>query len=142
MHLPFVPLLLHLALKPVEACPVLAHKWVGLHVGLLLLVPLHGMPLGLVLVHLPGEDATPPDVHLVLAQLALDAPLLCVGTASVVLDIALLSAGEHAVGPGAGVADVKVDTLNVYLPVTSQAKALVTMFTLEGSDLVMNCLGV
>jgi len=119
---------------------VLAHVRVVPLVGLLLLLPLHAMLPLLVLVHLPWEDAAPPDVHLVLAQLALDAPLLCVGTASVVLDMGLLVGGPGAAGPGAGVADVEVDTLDMFLPVTSPAEALVAMFTLVGPDLVVDSL--
>ena len=42
--------------------------------------------------------------------------------------------------PGAGVADVEVDSLNVLLPIMRKAKALLAMLTLESSDLVMNCL--
>jgi len=142
MHFPLVPLHLHLGPEPVVAPLVLAHMWVVPLVGLLLLLPLHGMLPLPVLVHLPWEDAAPPDVHLVLAQLALDAPLLCVGTASVVLDLGLLVGGPGAASPGAGVADVEVDSLDVLLPATSQAKALVAMFALEGPDLVMYGLDV
>ena len=141
MHFPLMPLHLHLGPKPVVAPLVLAHVGVVPLVGILLLLPLHGMLPLPVPVHLPGMDAAPPDVHLVLAQLALDAPLLCVGTASVVLDLGLLVGGPGAASPGAGVADVEVDTLDVCLPVTSLAKALVTMFTLE-AFISMDCFNV
>ena len=106
MHFSLVPLDLHLGPEPVVAPLVLAHMWVVPLVDLLRLLPLHGMLPLIVLVHLPREDATPPDVHLVFAQLALDAPLLSVGTASVVLDLGLLVGGPAAASPGAGVADV------------------------------------
>ena len=51
----------------------------------MLLLPLHGVLLGPVLVHLSWEDIAPPDVKLVLSQLTLDALLLGVGTPEVVL---------------------------------------------------------
>ena len=71
MHLHLVSVLLHLSLVPVEAPLVLADVGVVPPVGLLLLLPLHGVLLGLVNVHLAGLDAAPPDVELVLAQLTL-----------------------------------------------------------------------
>ena len=76
MELLLVPVLLHLCLVPVEALLVLADEGMVPPVGLLLLLPLHGVLLGLVVVHLIGVEAAPPDVKLVLAQLALEAPLL------------------------------------------------------------------
>ena len=88
--------LLHLSLVPVEALLVLAHERMVPPVGLPLLFPLHRVLLGLVLLHLPRVDAAPPDVKLVLAQLALQAPLLGVGTSYVVLDISLLAGGPGA----------------------------------------------
>ena len=124
--------LLHLGPKPVEAPLELAHKGVVPPVGLLLLLPLHRVLLCPVLVHLTREDAAPPDVQLVLAQLALQAPLLCVGPSSVVLDLPLLVSCPVTVWPGAVVANVQVNSLNVYLPGTSTAKALPTVLTLEG----------
>ena len=142
MHLDLVPVLLHLSLVPVEALLVLTDVGMLPPVGLLLLLPLHGVLLGLMLVHLLGEEAAPPDVKLVLAQLTLQAPLLGVGTAHMVLDLTFLTSGPGAALPGAGVADVGVDSLHVRLPTTSLAKALLTMFTLESPDLVMNSLNV
>ena len=71
MHLHLVSILLHLSLVPVEAPLVLADVGVVPPVGLLFLLLHHGVLLGLVHVHLNGLDAAPPDVKLVLAQLAL-----------------------------------------------------------------------
>ena len=71
MHLDLVPVLLHLSLVPVEALLVLADVGMVPPVSLLLLLPLHGVLLGLVLAHLSGEEIAPPDVELVLAQLTL-----------------------------------------------------------------------
>jgi len=79
VQLYLVPLALHLGSIPVLALLVLAHEGVGLAVGFLFLLPLHGVLLGLVLVHLPRVDAAPPDPLLLLAQLALPAPLLGCG---------------------------------------------------------------
>ena len=75
------------------------------------------MIIGLVLVHLTREEAAPHGVQLVLAQFALQAPLLSVGTAYMVLE---LGTSEGLLGtalPGAGVADVFMDNFNVLLPV-------------------------
>ena len=138
MHLHLVPILLHLSLVPVEALLKLADEGVVPPVDLLLLLPLQGVLLGPVIVHLLGVEAAPPDVKLVLAQLTLPAPLLCVGTAYVELNLTLPGSGPGAALPGAGVADVGVNTFNVQLPVTSLAKALSTMLALKSSDLVMN----
>jgi hypothetical protein len=85
MHLDLVPVLLHFSLVPAEELLVIADKGVVLPVGSLLLLPLHGVLLGPVLVHLSWEDIAPPDVKLVLSQLTLDALLLGVGTPEVVL---------------------------------------------------------
>ena len=87
MHLHLVPILLHLSLVPVEALLKLADEGVVPPVDLLLLLPLQGVLLGPVIVHLLGVEAAPPDVKLVLAQLTLPAPLLCVGTAYVELNL-------------------------------------------------------
>jgi hypothetical protein len=76
MYLDFMSVLLHLSLVPVEAPVVLADEGMVFPVGLLLLLPLHAVLLGPVLLHLLGVEAAPPDVKLVLAQLALEAPLL------------------------------------------------------------------
>ena len=119
MHLHLVPLLLPLSLVPVEALLVLADEGMVPPVGLLLLLPLHRVLLGPMLVHLPWVDTAPPDVKLVLAQLTLKTPLLCVGTAYVVLEVGLGLGLVGAALPGAGVADVGVNTFNVLLPVTS-----------------------
>jgi len=140
MHLDLVPLLFHLSLVPVEALLVLADKGMLPPVGLLLLLPLHRVLLGLMLLHLTGLDAAPPDVELVLAQLALQAPLLGVGTAYVVLELSLGVGLVGAALPGAGVADVGVNRLYVSLPITSLAKALLAMLTLESPDILMNSL--
>ena len=82
-----MPLLLHLSLVPVEALLVPADEGMVPPVGLLFLLPLHGVLLGPVLVHFLGVDAAPPDVKIVLAQLTLEAPLLGVGTPDVVLKL-------------------------------------------------------
>jgi hypothetical protein len=68
-------------------------------------------------------DAAPPDVKLVLAQLALEAPLLGVCTANVKLDFRHLASGPDTALPGAGVADVGVDIFNMPLPVSSHCKS-------------------
>ena len=137
-----MPLLLLLSHVPVEAPLEPADEGVVPPVGLLLLLPLHGVLPGLVLVHLPREDAAPPDVKLVLAHLALKAPLLGVGTTNVILEMGLGGCLVATVLPSAGVANVRVDNIHVLLPVTSFAKALVTMFTLKSSYLVMDSLCV
>ena len=142
MQLLLVPVLLHLCLVPVKAPLELADEGMVPHVGLLLLLPLHGMLLDFVVVHLFGVDAAPPDVKLVFTQLALQAPLLSVGTTNVVLDLILTIGGPGAVLPSAGVADVVVDTFNVLLPVISSAKTLPTLITFECSDLLMHSLDV
>ena len=113
MHLHLVSVLLHLSLVSVEALLELADEGVVPPVGLLLLLPLQGMRLGPVLVHLLGMDAAPPDVKLVLAQLTLPAPLLGVDTAYVELNHALQASGPGTALPGAGVAEVGVDSLHV-----------------------------
>ena len=66
-----MPLSLHLSLVPVEAPLEAADEGVVPPVRLLILLPLPGVLLGLVPVHLPRVDTAPPDVKLVLAQLAL-----------------------------------------------------------------------
>ena len=75
-------------------------------VGLLLLFPLFIVLLGPVLVHLSWEEATPPDVELVLAQLTLKVPLLGVNATSVVIEMSLSNSLMITLGPGAGVADL------------------------------------
>jgi hypothetical protein len=100
MHLHLMSILLHLSLVPVKALLELADEGVIPPVGILFLLPLHGVLLGLVLVHLAREEASPPDVELVLTQLTLQAPLLGVGTANVVLDISLPCTGPGAALPG------------------------------------------
>jgi len=65
----------------------------GLAEGILLLLPLHGVLLGRVLVHLPRVEAAPPDPLLVLAQLVLPAPLLGVDLADMELHLGLVSCG-------------------------------------------------
>ena len=142
MHLHLVSVLLHLGLEPVETLLVLADEGMVPPVGLLLLLPLHGVLLGPVLVHLLGVDAAPPDVKLILAQLTLPAPLLSVDTAYVELNPTFLVSGPGTALPGAGVADVGVNTFNVLLPVTSQPKALPTLITLKSPDLLMNSFDV
>ena len=127
VHFLLVPL--HLGFKPVEAVLKLAQDGVFQLVGQLFLLPLHRVLPSLVRVHIPRVDGIPPDVKLVLAQLALDTPLGVGATWYLTLT------SDHASGPGAGVAKVQVDTLDVCLPVKKQAKAFVTMFTPEWSDL-------
>ena len=142
MHLHLMSILLHLSLVPFKALLELADEGVVPPVGILFLLPLHGLILGLVLFHLAREEASPPDVKLVLTQLTLQAPLLGVGTANVVLDISLPCTGPGAALPGAGVADVGVGSLHMNLPHTRMPKTLPTMFTLESSDLLMHILNV
>ena len=79
---------------------------VRLSEGLLLLLPLHGMVYGLMLVHLPWLDTSPPDALLVFTQLALPAPLLGVDLAYVVRHLVLPPRSEATpTTPGAGVAE-------------------------------------
>ena len=113
MHLHLVPILLHLSLVPVEALLKLADEGVVPPVDLLLLLPLQGVLLGPMPIHLLGVDAAPPDGKLVLAQLTLPAPLLGVNTTDVELNHALLFSGPGTALPGAGVAEVGVDSLQV-----------------------------
>ena len=138
MHLDLVPVLLHLSLVSVLTLLVLADIGMVLPVGLLLLLPLHRLLLGPVLIHLPGKEAAPPVVKLVLAQLALQAPLFSVGTPYMVLELGPCVGLVGAALPRAGVASVVVDNFHVPLPVTSLCKALVTLYTFESPDLVMN----
>ena len=86
-----MPIHLHLSGEHITALLVLADKRMVLPIGVLLLLPLNRMLLGLMLVHLPWLYAAPPDVELVLAQLALPAPLLGVDTSDVDLYMFLLS---------------------------------------------------
>ena len=70
-----------------ESLPTLLHfadMRVRLSEGLLLLLPLHGMFLSLVFVHLPWVETSPPDTLLIFTQLALPAPLLGVDLANMV----------------------------------------------------------
>ena len=142
MQLDLMSFLLHLSLIPVEALLELADEGMVPPVGLLLLLPLHRVLLGLVPVHLIWVNTAPPDIKLVLAKLALQAPLLGVGTAHVVLELKLAVGLVGAALPGAGVADVGVNRFDVHLPVTYGTKALLAILTLEGPDLVMNSLNV
>ena len=103
-----MPLLLLLSPVPVEAPLEPADKGVVPPVGLLLLLPLHGVVPGLVFVHLPRVDVAPPDVKLVLTHLELQAPLLGVGMANLVLEAGLGECLVDAALPGAGVADAGV----------------------------------
>ena len=82
-------------------------------VGLLLLFPLFIVLLGPVLIHLSWEEATPPDVELVLAQLTLKVPLLGMSATSVVFEFRRIVSLVNTPWPGAGVADVEVDSLNM-----------------------------
>ena len=77
-----MPVNLYFRGKPFLTLLDLAYVWMVLPEGLLLLFPFHGMVLGLVLVHLPWVDTSPPDPLLVLTQLALPAPLLGVDLAN------------------------------------------------------------
>jgi hypothetical protein len=61
---------------------------------------------------------------------------------SVVLQLVLSVSLVSTVSPSAGVAYVEVNSLNVCLPVTSQAKALTTVLTLIGFNLLVNSLDV
>ena len=138
-----MPVHLYLGGEPVTALLVPADERMILPVGLLLLLPLHWMLLGLVLVHLPWSDAAPPDVKLVLAQLALPAPLLGVDLSDVYLDLALLTECDTAaLPPGAGVADEGVHSVDVDLPVTSIPKTLEAEITLESFYLLVHSLDV
>jgi hypothetical protein len=84
-----MPVLFHLCPEPLLAPHVTTDEGVVAFVGHLFLLPLHWVLLGPVLVHLARVDAAPPDAQLVLTQLALQAPLLGVGTTSVVLQTSL-----------------------------------------------------
>ena len=75
--------------EPFFTLPDLAHMRMLLPEQLLLLLPLHWMVLGLVLVHPPWRNASPPDTLLVLTQLALPAPLLGVDLANMVWQLIL-----------------------------------------------------
>jgi len=100
-----VPIYFHFGGKPLPTFLNLAHVWMVLPVSLLLLLPLHGMVLGPMLVHLPWLNASPPDTLLVLAQLALPAPLLSVDLANMVWQPILPPCSvATATTPGAGVA--------------------------------------
>ena len=77
-----VPINFHFGSKSLPILLHLADVRVRLSEGLLLLLPLHGMILCLMLVHLPWEETSPPDALLVITQLALPAPLLGVDTAN------------------------------------------------------------
>ena len=79
-----VPVNFHFRSEPFLTPFNLAHVWMILPEHLLLLLPLHGMVLGLMLFHRPWEDTSPPDPLLVLTQLALPAPLLGVDLANMV----------------------------------------------------------
>ena len=142
MKLLLMPLPLHLSLVPIEAPFEAADEGVVSPVGLLILLPLHGMLLGLVLVHLPRVDTAPPDVELVLTYLTLQAPLLGVGTTNVVLEAGLGVGLVGAALPGAGVANVGVHRLHVLLPVPSFTKTLAAMLTLKSSYFIMHSVGV
>ena len=142
MKLLLMPLPLHQSLVPIEAPFEAADEGVVSPVGLLILLPLHGMLLGLVLVHLPRVDTAPPDVELVLTHLTLKAPLLGVGTTNVILEMGFGGCLVATVLPSAGVANVRVDDIHVLLPVASFPKALVAMLTLKSSNFVMNSPGV
>ena len=79
-----VPVYFYLRSKPFPTLLHLADVRVCLSEGLLLLLPLHGMVLHLVSVHLPWVDTSPPDALLVFTELALPAPLLGVDLANMV----------------------------------------------------------
>ena len=143
MHLLLVPVHLHLSGEAINALLVLADERMLLSVGVLLLLPLNWMLLGLVIVHQPWSDATPPDVELVLAQLALPTPLLGEDLSDVDLDLALPTECRTAtLPPGAGVTDEGVHSIDMDLPITSLTKILVAVFTIEGFYLLVHCLDV
>ena len=101
-----VPVNFHLGSKPLSALLHLADVRVRLSEGLLILLPLHGMVLGFVLVHLPWVDTSPPDTLLIFTELALPAPLLSMDPAHVVGQPVLPPCSEAASStPCAGVAD-------------------------------------
>ena len=136
-----VPINFHFRGEPFSTLPNLTHVWMFLPKGLLLLLPLHGMVLGLVLLHLRWMNASPPDSLLVLTQLALPAPLLGVDSSNMVWQLILPPCSEATpTTPGAGVAKAKMDSLDMSLPVTSLTKTLPAVITLEGFDLIVNCL--
>ena len=138
-----MPIHLHLSGEHITALLVLADERMDLPEGLLLLLPLNWMLLGLVLVHIPWLDAAPPDVELVLAQLALPAPLLGVNLYDVGLDLALRTeCRTAALPPGAGVADEGVHRVGVPLSFTSLTETLAAEFTLESFYLLVHSLDV
>ena len=79
-----MPLYFHLGSKSLPTLLHLADVRVRLSEGLLLLLPLHGMVLCLVLVHLGWPETSPPDPLLIFTQLALPAPLLGMDPADMV----------------------------------------------------------
>ena len=101
-----VPINFRLSSESLPTLLYLADVRVRLSEGLLLLLPLYGMVLLLVLVHLPWVETSPPDTLLVFTQLALPAPLLGVNLANMEGQLSLLPCSEAtATTPGAGVAD-------------------------------------
>ena len=101
-----VPVSFHLGGKSLPTLLHLADMRVRLSEGLLLLLPLHGMFLRLMLVHLPWVDTSPPDTLLVFTQLALPAPLLSVDLANMEWQLSLPPRSEATSStPGAGVAE-------------------------------------
>ena len=95
----------------------LAHMRMLLPEQLLLLLPLHWMVLGLMLLHLSWIDASPPNTLLVLTQLALPAPLLGVNSSNMEWYLLLLPCTvATSTTPGTGVADAKVNSLDMFLP--------------------------
>ena len=143
MHLLLMPVHLHLSGEPVTALLVLAGERMVFPVGLLLLLPLHWMFLGLVPVHLHWVDAAPPDVELVLAQLALPAPLLGVDSSLVDFNHALVRASPGTpLPPSAGVADEGVNSVDVLLPATSMTEGLVALVALKSSYLLVHSVDV
>ena len=77
-----VPVYFHFGGEPLPTLIDLTHVWMLFPERLLLLLPLHGVVLGLVLLHHPWLDTSPPDPLLVFTQLALPAPLLRVDSAN------------------------------------------------------------
>ena len=138
-----VPVYFHFGSKSLPALLNFTHEWMSLPERLLLLLPLHWMTLGLVLVHLPWLDASPPDTLLVLAQLALPAPLLGVDLTDMVWQTILPACSEPTpTTPGTGITEAKVESIGVFLPITCRTKRLPAMITLERFNLFVNCLDV
>ena len=100
-----MPVNFHFRSEPFATLLDLAHVWMFFPISLLLLLPLHGVVLGLMLFHHPWIYTSPPDTLLLLTKLALPAPLLGVDLANMVWQLILPPSCETTPStPGTGVA--------------------------------------